>query len=253
MSEDQEWSRRVLIAGWTARLRAAVPSVRHSHPYTIGAAFRRFFDSGVSAERAYLGPEPSRAVLRRPRSATCAPSSVADPLTERALDPLCLGLRAREARGAPARGASSLAALASGPGCAARCNPGYWAPEVSVLGAASRADRDLAARPDPDQRRACSAIVARRSTGRRSADRLSDASWGLFALGTLLLISNISLAALRWQVLLDEPGCNPLLRASLRAYWIGLFRQQPAPRPGSAAMRCAPGSSRRRARRWRAR
>ena len=64
MSEDQEWSRRVLIAGWKL---AYEPNavVRHSHPYTIAAAFRRFFDSGVSAERAYLGGEPSRAVLRR--------------------------------------------------------------------------------------------------------------------------------------------------------------------------------------------
>jgi len=65
MSEDQEWSRRVLLAGWAL---AYVPeaTVRHSHPYTIRAAFRRFFDSGVSAERAYLaGARPSAAVLRR--------------------------------------------------------------------------------------------------------------------------------------------------------------------------------------------
>ena len=64
MSEDQEWSRRVLIAGWRLAYEPRAV-VRHSHPYTIGAAFRRFFDSGVSAERAYLGGEPSRAVLRR--------------------------------------------------------------------------------------------------------------------------------------------------------------------------------------------
>ena len=64
MSEDQEWSRRVLIAGWRLAYEPHAV-VRHSHPYTIGAAFRRFFDSGVSAERAYLGAEPSRSVLRR--------------------------------------------------------------------------------------------------------------------------------------------------------------------------------------------
>ena len=64
MSEDQEWSRRVLIAGWRLAYEPRA-IVRHSHPYTIGSAFRRFFDSGVSAERAYLGGEPSRAVLRR--------------------------------------------------------------------------------------------------------------------------------------------------------------------------------------------
>jgi glycosyltransferase involved in cell wall biosynthesis len=65
MSEDQEWSRRVLLDGWTIvyEPRAAV---RHSHAYTLGAAFRRFFDSGASAERAYV-PDESRslATLRR--------------------------------------------------------------------------------------------------------------------------------------------------------------------------------------------
>jgi len=65
MSEDQEWSSRVLLAGYTIvyEPRAAV---RHSHPYTIRAAFRRFFDSGVSADRSYLaGARPSKAVLYR--------------------------------------------------------------------------------------------------------------------------------------------------------------------------------------------
>jgi glycosyltransferase involved in cell wall biosynthesis len=52
MSEDQEWSRRVLLAGKTLvyEPRAAV---FHSHAYTVASAFRRFFDSGVSAERSY--------------------------------------------------------------------------------------------------------------------------------------------------------------------------------------------------------
>jgi len=65
MSEDQEWSRRVLLAGYALRY---VPgaAVRHSHPYTLRQAFRRFFDSGVSSERAYMaGARPSAAVLRR--------------------------------------------------------------------------------------------------------------------------------------------------------------------------------------------
>jgi glycosyltransferase involved in cell wall biosynthesis len=54
MSEDQEWSRRVLLTG-----RAVVyepdAAVYHSHPYTLGGAMRRFFDSGASAERSYVG------------------------------------------------------------------------------------------------------------------------------------------------------------------------------------------------------
>ena len=64
MSEDQEWSRRVLRAGMTLvyEPRAAV---RHSHAYTIRTAFRRFFDSGVSAEHAYVEGDESRAALRR--------------------------------------------------------------------------------------------------------------------------------------------------------------------------------------------
>ena len=63
MSEDQEWARRVLLAGWRLAYEPAA-AVRHSHPYTLGAAFRRFFDSGVSAERAYLSDRAGAATLR---------------------------------------------------------------------------------------------------------------------------------------------------------------------------------------------
>ena len=64
MSEDQEWSRRVLREGHTLvyEPRAAV---RHSHAYTIGTAFRRFFVSGVSAQHSYVEGDESRAALRR--------------------------------------------------------------------------------------------------------------------------------------------------------------------------------------------
>ena len=65
MSEDQEWSRRVLLDGLEIvyEPRAAV---RHSHAYTIGTAFRRFFDSGASADRSYVSDaSESRAALRR--------------------------------------------------------------------------------------------------------------------------------------------------------------------------------------------
>lgn len=56
MSEDQEWSRRVLLAGLTIvyEPRAAV---FHSHRYTVADAFRRFFDSGASAGRSYMSGE----------------------------------------------------------------------------------------------------------------------------------------------------------------------------------------------------
>ncbi len=65
MSEDQEWSRRVLLAGLEIvyEPRAAV---RHSHAYTVAGAFRRFFDSGVSADRAYVSDvQSSRGALRQ--------------------------------------------------------------------------------------------------------------------------------------------------------------------------------------------
>jgi len=64
MSEDQDWSRRVLLAGFTVVYEPAA-AVRHSHNYTLGGAFRRFFDSGVSADRAYLaGEQESARALR---------------------------------------------------------------------------------------------------------------------------------------------------------------------------------------------
>lgn len=64
-SEDQEWSVRVLLAGFRLRYEPAAV-VRHSHAYTLRDAFRRFFDSGASARRAYLaGAGHARRVLLR--------------------------------------------------------------------------------------------------------------------------------------------------------------------------------------------
>lgn len=63
MSEDQEWARRVLLDGGRLVYEPAA-AVRHSHPYTISAAFKRFFDSGVSAERSYLSGAGAPAALR---------------------------------------------------------------------------------------------------------------------------------------------------------------------------------------------
>jgi rhamnosyltransferase len=63
--EDQDWSRRVLLAGYTIRY-AADAVVRHSHPYTLTTAFKRFFDTGASAERGFLaGGSVSASTLRR--------------------------------------------------------------------------------------------------------------------------------------------------------------------------------------------
>jgi rhamnosyltransferase len=65
MSEDQEWSRRVLLAGMAIAYEPSA-AVHHSHSYSVAGAFRRFFDSGVSAERSYVDDgRSSRAALRR--------------------------------------------------------------------------------------------------------------------------------------------------------------------------------------------
>jgi len=65
MSEDQEWSRRMLLVGHAIAYEPRA-AVRHSHDYTIASAFRRFFDSGVSADRSYVGATAaSSAALRK--------------------------------------------------------------------------------------------------------------------------------------------------------------------------------------------
>jgi len=64
MSEDQDWCRRVLLTGFTV-LYEPTAAVCHSHNYTLGAAFRRFFDSGASADRAYLASEGESARVLR--------------------------------------------------------------------------------------------------------------------------------------------------------------------------------------------
>jgi rhamnosyltransferase len=65
IAEDQDWSRRMLLDGKAIRY---VPeaAVRHSHPYTIFTAFRRFFESGVAGSRTFLaGGRSAQGVLRR--------------------------------------------------------------------------------------------------------------------------------------------------------------------------------------------
>jgi rhamnosyltransferase len=64
MSEDQEWSRRVLLAGHEIAYVPDAPVI-HSHRYSLAAGFRRFFDSGASSSRAYMsGQADSARVLR---------------------------------------------------------------------------------------------------------------------------------------------------------------------------------------------
>jgi glycosyltransferase involved in cell wall biosynthesis len=62
-AEDQDWARRVLVDGHAIRYEPEAV-VCHSHAYTIRTAFKRFFDSGASAERGYLaGGRPASRVL----------------------------------------------------------------------------------------------------------------------------------------------------------------------------------------------
>jgi glycosyltransferase involved in cell wall biosynthesis len=63
MSEDQEWSRRILLDGYVVVYEPEAV-VHHSHAYSVAGAMRRFFDSGVSAERSYVAGEHSKAALR---------------------------------------------------------------------------------------------------------------------------------------------------------------------------------------------
>lgn len=62
-AEDQDWSRRVLLAGYAIRYEPDA-AVHHSHAYTLTTAFKRFFDTGASAERGFLSGPASSAVLR---------------------------------------------------------------------------------------------------------------------------------------------------------------------------------------------
>ena len=47
MAEDQDWSVRVLKAGFSIKY-AANAVVEHAHEYTLGETFKKYFDSGVS-------------------------------------------------------------------------------------------------------------------------------------------------------------------------------------------------------------
>ena len=112
MSEDQEWSRRVLRAGYELVYEPEA-AVHHSHRYSVAAAFRRFFDSGVSAERSYAADaRGSRRAAPRRRAVRARRGRVALADGAAPLDPVRRRLRAREVRRAAARPAPSSAAAA---------------------------------------------------------------------------------------------------------------------------------------------
>jgi rhamnosyltransferase len=65
IAEDQDWSRRMLLAGHSIRYEPRA-AVRHSHAYTLFTGFRRFFESGVAGSRTFLaGGSQAHGVLRR--------------------------------------------------------------------------------------------------------------------------------------------------------------------------------------------
>jgi rhamnosyltransferase len=65
IAEDQDWSRRMLLEGYAIRYEP-LAAVRHSHPYTLFTAFRRFFESGVAGSRTFLaGGAPAQRTLWR--------------------------------------------------------------------------------------------------------------------------------------------------------------------------------------------
>jgi len=63
MSEDQVWSRQMLLAG-NAIAYEPRAVVRHSHAYSVAGAYRRFRASGASASRSYVAGDASRVALR---------------------------------------------------------------------------------------------------------------------------------------------------------------------------------------------
>ena len=64
-AEDQDWARRVLLAGYTLSYEPSA-AVHHSHRYSVKTAFKRFFDTGASADRGFLaGGSAASGVLRK--------------------------------------------------------------------------------------------------------------------------------------------------------------------------------------------
>jgi rhamnosyltransferase len=57
--EDQEWSLRVLRAGYKIEY-APEAAVVHSHNYSLVKAFRRWFNSGISSYETYMPTEKRR-------------------------------------------------------------------------------------------------------------------------------------------------------------------------------------------------
>jgi rhamnosyltransferase len=62
--EDQDWARRVLLAGYAVRYEPKAV-VEHSHDNTVASAFKRGFDTGVTANRGFLAGGRASAVFLR--------------------------------------------------------------------------------------------------------------------------------------------------------------------------------------------
>ena len=69
MSEDQEWSRRVLLAGLEIVYQPEA-AVYHSHTYSMVSAMRRFFDSGARRSARTSMAADSKAALGKRAPAT---------------------------------------------------------------------------------------------------------------------------------------------------------------------------------------
>ena len=107
IAEDQDWARRVLLEGYTLRYEPAA-AVRHSHTYTVANAYRRFFDTGASADRGFLaGGTKSSSVLRKEALRYAREELAWLAGRSATLDSVHGALRVREVRRPPARRAPS--------------------------------------------------------------------------------------------------------------------------------------------------
>ena len=224
MSEDQEWSARALLDGWSI-LYEPRAAVRHSHVYTVRSAFRRFFDSGVSAERTYLagarlvGARPSGA----PHSATASarssgsggPVSAAGsrtrPSTRRRSSWACTsGL----ATGGSRSGSSGASAPTPSTGRAARVRS---SPAVAV-GSLEPLLQPIARARHPQEHRTCRAREATSRSTSAGRSMLSDDDGGVSRAGRAKPATTCETPGLASRASPSRPGsCTRGARSASRA------------------------------------